>query len=96
MTTLDKRLVAEYTQGPMKGIFQIFGIEPAGKQPPSHFPGPFQIGHVDAQQIEFLSLIRVTPRAAYYREVFDRTQVMGRLDDFMPEGPAPSFNPQQV
>ena len=91
-----KKLVLEHTQGSLKGIFRIFGCSDVGyptELPPMHIGNDAEVGR---NPIEFASLIAVRPRWVHYREVFDRSGVAGRLDDFHPKGPAPSFSPAQV
>lgn len=86
-----KRLVLEHTSGPLKGIHQIFTLAEAY---PPHLNGPFS---VDGEKIvEFASLIKVNPGWVHYRETFSQSHLAGRLDDFMPEGPKPSFSKDQV
>lgn len=75
----SKRLVLEYTQGRMKGIHQILGV--TGEWP-DRIQGPFQVSP-DAQVVEFASLIRVTTRTVFYREIMSLPT--GKLNDFHPE-----------
>jgi hypothetical protein len=70
---------------------QVFGL---GDVPPTHVSGPFQIGN--SPVVEFASLVRVTPRAAYYREVADKSSLTGRLGDYMPGKGVGDFDPKQV
>ncbi len=65
----------------MKGLFQIVGLSPDPVLPA--MPGPFQIGSDQAPLVRFASLVKVTPRAAYYREALDQTK--GKLGEFHPE-----------
>ena len=77
-TTAQKRVVIEHTAGPMKGTFQVIGVLADGQEPPT-FLG-FQ--NVEPGRGEGASLIKVTPRAAYYRELW--MNPTGRLGSFNP------------
>lgn len=89
----EKRLVLEYVRdSEFKGLFQIIGRVQG--EPPDHIPGPFQV--TEGMVVEFASLIKVSPRAVYYREVYDKTQFAGRLGDYMPGGRVGNFDPQQA
>jgi hypothetical protein len=88
----EKRLVLEYVRDTeLKGLFQIIGRVQG--QPPPCIPGPFQI--TENIIVEFASLIRDTPRAAYYRETVDPA-LLGRLGTFMPADGQGHFDPQQI
>lgn len=88
----EKRLVLEYVRDTgLRGIFQIIGRVQG--QPPDHIPGPFQI--TENVIVEFASLIKVTSRAAYYRETVDPA-ILGRLGMFMPADGRGHFDPQQI
>lgn len=90
-----RKLVLEYTSGPLKGLFRIFGTA-EGSNYPRFLEGPFVLAENETSPVMFASLIKVTPRAVYYREVVDRSGMSGRLDDFFP-GIAPgSMDPNQI
>lgn len=92
-TPTTRRLVLEYVNGDWAGVHQIFGLY-AGT-PPGYIHGPFQVGG-ESPVIEFASLVRVGHRFAHYREVFDRSTLTGRFDDYMPGNRVGGFDPRQA
>lgn len=83
-----RRVVLEHTQGPHKGLTQILGNAEEltmGNRPlPEFLPAMSVLG----RDVEFASLIRVTPRMVIYREVFPAPK--GRFGQTMT-----SFHPEQ-
>ena len=79
-----KRVIFLETQGPRKGLHHILGADTfEGGKVPETATGFV----VRAREIEFASLVKVTPRAVWYREAFPRpTGRFGQtMDSFHPE-----------
>ncbi len=79
MDPAEKRIVLEYSQGRLNGIFQIVGVM---LEPPPFIQGPFQLDPAD-QIVDWANLVKVTPRAAYYKEMI--TVEGEAINEFYPE-----------
>ena len=83
-----KRIVLEYTQGPLAGMLQIGGLL---EEVSPFIQGPFSVGPA-GQVIKFASLVAVKQRYVHYREVMDRSTAVGKFGDGFPR----NFDPRQV
>lgn len=80
--TTEKRVVVQYTSGPLKGIYRIVGRTTEVL--------PF-LSAANGLDIEFASLIKVCPRFVLYREPLNNSVLTGHFNE-----PLKDFNPAQV
>ena len=80
--TTEKRVVVQYTSGPLKGLHRIIGRTTEVL--------PF-LSAANGLDIEFASLIKVSSRCILYRELFNNSVLTGHFNE-----PLKDFNPAQV
>ena len=83
IATTEKRVVLQYTSGPLKDIFRIVGRTTEVL--------PFLSHLNDRIDIEFASLIKVCPRWILYREPLNNSVLTGHFNE-----PLKGFDPAQV
>ena len=80
--TTEKRVVVQYTSGPLKDLYRIVGRATEVL--------PF-LSAANGIDLEFASLIKVCPRLVLYREPLNNSVLTGHFNE-----PLKDFNPAQV